>query len=288
MRVKNPLEAVSANAKKLRFANATQSADGWLGLGADRPSAPAVERTPPRRAPRPGSTSPGQTPSSVSLSWNASTDNVGVTGYQVLRGGTQVGTTATTSFTDTGLTASTAYSYTVKAYDAAGNTSPASTSLTVSTTASGGGGLVLDDFDGTPAYPSAALNDLGKWTGGNCFLNGGGSGVASGGALTLQYNNCGWFGSDVNTNLSAYTYLVVRLKGGNAAHFNLSLGGTTKVFGDYVLDGGAHPVLTSAYQDIKIPMAANGINRAAPGQLAMGFWYGGNSAITIDGFSFSN
>jgi hypothetical protein len=34
MRVKNPMEAVSANAKKLRFANATQQADGWLGLGA--------------------------------------------------------------------------------------------------------------------------------------------------------------------------------------------------------------------------------------------------------------
>jgi hypothetical protein len=34
LRVKNPLESVSANAKKLRFANATQNADGWLGLGA--------------------------------------------------------------------------------------------------------------------------------------------------------------------------------------------------------------------------------------------------------------
>jgi hypothetical protein len=34
LRVKNPLESVSANAKKLRFANATQGADGWLGLGA--------------------------------------------------------------------------------------------------------------------------------------------------------------------------------------------------------------------------------------------------------------
>lgn len=33
LRVKNPLEAVSANAKRLRFANATQNADGWLGLG---------------------------------------------------------------------------------------------------------------------------------------------------------------------------------------------------------------------------------------------------------------
>ncbi|MEV6412617.1 DUF4832 domain-containing protein [Kribbella sp. NPDC051718] len=33
LRVKNPLEATSANAKKLRFANATQNADGWVGLG---------------------------------------------------------------------------------------------------------------------------------------------------------------------------------------------------------------------------------------------------------------
>jgi hypothetical protein len=49
MRVKNPLEAVSANAKKLRFANATQNADGWLGLGAmtvgtgGDPTTPSVE-----------------------------------------------------------------------------------------------------------------------------------------------------------------------------------------------------------------------------------------------------
>jgi hypothetical protein len=109
--------------------------------------------------------------------------------------------------------------------------------------------------------------------------------------LALQYNNCGWFGSDVGTDLSAYTYLVVRIKGasgGEQRHFNLSLGGTTKVFGDYVLDGGAHPVITTAYQDIKIPLVANGMNRASPAQLAMGFWFGGSSTITIDSFSFSN
>jgi hypothetical protein len=293
MRVKNPLEAVSPAAKKLRFGNATQNADGWLGLGAfgvgsggggtdtAAPSAPT------------GLAAPSTTSTSVSLAWNASTDNVGVAGYRVLRGGTQVGTTATTSYTDSGLTPSTAYRYSVQAYDAAGNTSAASASLSVSTSAGGSTppGLVLDDFDGTPAYPSAALNDLGKWTGGNCFGNGGGNGVVSGGALTLQYTNCGWFGSDVNTDLSAYTYLVVRIKGasgGEQSQFHLSLGGTTKIFGDYVLAGGGHPAVTTGYQDIKIPMAANGINRAAPGQLAMGFWYGGTSTVTIDGFSFTN
>ena len=89
-------------------------------------------------------------------------------------------------------------------------------------------GLVLDDFDGTPAYPSAAKNDLGKWTGGNCFLDGGGSGVVTGGALSLRYNNCGWFGSDVGVDLSTRTYLVVRVKGaagGEQDQFSLGLGG---------------------------------------------------------------
>ncbi|WP_431681802.1 glycoside hydrolase family 6 protein [Kitasatospora sp. KL5] len=86
-----------------------------------------------------GLTSPAKTSGSVSLSWTASTDNVGVTGYDVYRGTTLVGSTATTSFTDTGLTASTAYSYTVKAKDAAGNVSAASTALSVTTSAGGTG-----------------------------------------------------------------------------------------------------------------------------------------------------
>jgi len=83
-------------------------------------------------------TATGVTSSSVSLSWSPSTDNVGVAGYRVYRGGTLAGTTSTPSFTDTGLTASTQYSYTVVAYDAAGNVSPASSA--VSATTSGGGG----------------------------------------------------------------------------------------------------------------------------------------------------
>lgn len=236
-----------------------------------------------------GLASPSQTGNSVSLAWNASTDNVAVTGYRVYRGGSQVGTAGGTSFTDTGLSPGTAYTYTVKAYDAAGNLSAASAALTVSTTAGGTTGLVVDNFDGTPAYPSANLNDLGKWTGGNCFLNGSGSGAVASGALSLQYNNCGWFGSDINTDVSAYTYLVVRVKGasgGEQTHFNVSVGGTTKTFADFTLDGGAHPTITTSYQDIRIPMAANGISRTSPGQFQMGFWLGGNSTISIDEIRF--
>src|SRR5438552_2931810 len=67
----------------------------------------------------------------ASLSWSASTDNVGVTGYIVRRNGVQVATPATTSFADTGLSVATTYSYTVAARDAAGNLSPNSTSVSI-------------------------------------------------------------------------------------------------------------------------------------------------------------
>ncbi|HZP54786.1 cellulose binding domain-containing protein [Actinocrinis sp.] len=82
----------------------------------------------------------GVTSSSASLSWSPSTDNVGVSGYRVYRNGTQVGSTAGTSFTDTGLSASTQYTYTVAAYDAAGNVSSQSSGVTATTSASSGGG----------------------------------------------------------------------------------------------------------------------------------------------------
>ncbi len=82
-----------------------------------------------------GLTSTGASDSSVSLSWVASTDNVGVTGYKIFRSGTAVGTSPTPSYTDSGLTASTMYSYTVTAYDAAANFSAPSAALSVSTTA---------------------------------------------------------------------------------------------------------------------------------------------------------
>ncbi|MFD2354894.1 carbohydrate-binding protein [Nonomuraea ferruginea] len=69
--------------------------------------------------------STGVTSSSVSLAWNAATDNVGVTGYDVYRGGSLVTTVGGTSYTDTGRAANTGYTYTVRARDASRATSPA-------------------------------------------------------------------------------------------------------------------------------------------------------------------
>lgn len=66
----------------------------------------------------------------VVVSWTASTDAVGVTGYRIYRGGTLVGSPTGTAYTDTGLTNGTTYSYTVAAIDAAGNLSATSSAVT--------------------------------------------------------------------------------------------------------------------------------------------------------------
>jgi hypothetical protein len=93
----------------------------------------------------PADTTPPSTPtnlsasavstSQINLSWTASTDNVGVVGYNIYRGGTEIGTATTNSYQSTGLSASTNYSYTVSAYDAAGNTSAQSSAASAMTQA---------------------------------------------------------------------------------------------------------------------------------------------------------
>jgi len=95
---------------------------------------PTNDTTPPT-APT-GLTAGTPTTTSVALSWTASTDAVGVTGYDIYRGTTLVGSSTTTSYTATGLTAATTYSFTVKAKDAAGNVSNASSAVSVTTASS--------------------------------------------------------------------------------------------------------------------------------------------------------
>ncbi len=74
------------------------------------------------------------TATSVSLSWSASP---GAAGYTVHRDGQPVGSPTGTTFTDTGLTAATSYTYTVTARDSAGDTSAASVAVPATTQGSG-------------------------------------------------------------------------------------------------------------------------------------------------------
>lgn len=112
--------------------------NGWYGQGtyhADDITLDGPGGTVDTQAPTtPGSlASTGKTSTTASLAWTASTDNVGVTGYDVYQGGNKVATSTTTSVTVSGLTPNTAYGFTVRARDLAGNSSPASNPVNVTT-----------------------------------------------------------------------------------------------------------------------------------------------------------
>jgi alpha-tubulin suppressor-like RCC1 family protein len=74
--------------------------------------------------------------SQINLNWVSSTDNIGVLGYKVYRNGIEVSSSGGTSYSDTGLAASTVYSYKVAAFDAAGNISGQSTQVSATTSPS--------------------------------------------------------------------------------------------------------------------------------------------------------
>lgn len=100
------------------------------------------------------------TETSVSLSWTASTDNVGVTGYNVYSGATNLGSVTGTSATVNGLTAGTSYSFRVTAIDAAGNESDFSNTLNVTTP---GGGMSCATTVTAP-YNESFESNFGAWT----------------------------------------------------------------------------------------------------------------------------
>ena len=110
---------------------------GGGGGGTTAPAAPA------------GLTVTGTTSSSVSLSWTAPSGPV--TGYYVAQDGSQVASVTGTSDTVTGLAASTSYTYTVSAYNSAGQ-SPASNQVSATTAASSGGGGGGGGSSGLPAH----------------------------------------------------------------------------------------------------------------------------------------
>ncbi|MER5649317.1 fibronectin type III domain-containing protein, partial [Streptosporangium sp. NPDC002524] len=131
---------------------------GQIPLTATRPTPPVVGAGGDGQAPTvPGNLAvTAKTATTVTLSWSASTDNVGVAGYQVLRGGTVVATAPNTPHTVTGLTPATAYSFTVVARDAAGNTSGASNAVSVTTSASSSTSVISLRSRANSRYVTAA------------------------------------------------------------------------------------------------------------------------------------
>jgi Zn-dependent metalloprotease/chitodextrinase len=109
-----------------------------------------------------GLSSSSITETSFTLSWNAASDNVAVTGYDVYQNGSSIGSVTGTSANITGLTASTTYAMTVKAKDAAGNVSATSSTLNVTTADQTGGGCTggISSFPYSEGFESG----IGTWT----------------------------------------------------------------------------------------------------------------------------
>jgi hypothetical protein len=160
------------------------------------------------------------TQTTVALSWTASTDNVGVVGYDIYKGGTYVATATGTTYTVTGLIANTAYSFTVKAKDAANNYSAASNTLNVTTAAS------------APVVTIQAenYNNMSGVTKETCTDVGGGQNIGS-------FDANDWVVYD-NINIpTSGTYIiqyrVASLNGG--AKFQLEKGGGSVIYGSVTL-----------------------------------------------------
>jgi hypothetical protein len=122
----------AAAATKVTLNDTAPTKDRWNMAAIEiRPGVP--DGTPPSKPADLSATALNS--SQVQLSWSPSTDNVGVAGYDVLRGGAVIGKAIGTSYLDSGASPSTSYSYTVQAFDAAANLSPPSDPAGVTTPA---------------------------------------------------------------------------------------------------------------------------------------------------------
>ncbi|MBL85353.1 MAG: hypothetical protein CMO82_01700 [Winogradskyella sp.] len=108
-------------------------------------------------------TASNTTQTTTDLSWNASSDNVGVTGYEVFSNGSSIGTVTSTSANITGLSESTTYSFYVTAFDAEGNVSSASNTINVTTLDPVSGSGCSGGISSFP-YSESFENTLGAWS----------------------------------------------------------------------------------------------------------------------------
>ena len=159
-----------------------------------------------------GLNSPSKTSTSVSLAWNASTDNTGVTAYDVYRGGALAGSPTSTSFNVTGLTANTTYSFTVRARDAAGNASAQSGAISVTTNTTGGNCTAL------PGVPTGLNSPSRTNTSVNLAWNASSTGGTN---CTVSYRVFRG-GTQVATGLSATSHTVSGLSANTTYSFTVS------------------------------------------------------------------
>ncbi|WP_330632936.1 cellulase family glycosylhydrolase [Halocatena halophila] len=233
------------------------------------------------------------TDQSIELSWESVTDrgDAGLSHYVVSVDGSSVVAvpSGTTMATVTDLAPDTTYEVGVIAVDQADN---ASTPARITTTTPGDDGdgtepppdaLVVDNYDGDPGW-SSNRNDLGEWCGAGSFANG--SGIESDGALTLAYDNGGWFQTQLNRDISEYATLVIRVRGANGGEENdisFDMGGVRTLLANVTDDS-----IGTTVSDLTIDLTEAGVDRTDPSSsLRLSFWQGGNSTLTIQSIHLS-
>jgi len=130
--------SVSVNSSSVASATDSTFTSGKAGLGSYNDGASfdnLIVSTPDTVAPSvpTGLTASNESTTTVDLDWNASTDNVGVTGYNVYTNGSSPVAVSTTSVTVAGLSPNTSYTFSVSAYDAASNESAQSSGVSATT-----------------------------------------------------------------------------------------------------------------------------------------------------------
>ncbi len=187
----------------------------------------------------------------INLSWTASTDNVGVTGYKIYRNGAYLTSVTGTSYSNTGLAEKTTYNYKVSAYDAAGNESAQSSQASATTWESQ---VIVDNVDtgftasanwstgtsSTDKYgasyrwrSTAAVSDAAQWSF-NLL-----------GAGTFQVY--AWWSQGTNRSTSA-PYVVYRSGGSDTVHVNQQAnGGKWNLLGTYSFAAGSNKVQLSCW-----------------------------------------
>ena len=190
------------------------------------------------------------TSSGATLNWTASTDNVGVTNYQVFQGTTLLnGNVPGTSYTASGLSCNTAYSFTVKAVDGAGNVSSASNAVNATTGACSAGEVVYSD----------ALNSNWEdwsWSAYRYFNNTSPKYEGSN-SIRVDYGGYGGFSVRRNAPITATSSTVIKLWVYSSGNSNL------RVYTQSADSGGDSPMVNfttnaNQWKEITVTMAALG------------------------------
>ncbi len=154
----------------------------------------------------------------------------------------------------------------------------------VGTAAAQGSTLVVNDFEGDPSCPDR--NDLENWTGAGSFANGGGgTGEVSDGALRLEYDNAGWFGTNVNQDVGDYSRLEFVVRGdagGEESHFTVNVGGTQTLLSELTDDS-----IGTEFSTVAVDLDDLGVSGSVSA-IRLNFWQQNSGAIEIDTIRFAS